>query len=77
MKRHSMRWGADGKLPDDTRTTPDKVVPEKVVPPAPKVETNKPVVEQQEEEPKPASPVEPDSFNYSADNKHGLSTIPV
>ena len=89
MKRHSMRWGADGKLPENGVVIPDnkKVVPQSQPQEQPKVESSnqqqEPVARQPSPPPSP-QPAEPSSStnpelltNENADDMHGLSPLPV
>ena len=74
MKRHSMRWGADGKLPEQGK--PAEPV-EKVVPPQPKVEPIPPVATQPEASPAEPTTTEPEPTNDSTANEHGLFPLPA
>ena len=86
MKRHSMRWGADGKLPENGVVIPDnkKVVPQSQPQQEPKVEPNnqeQPVARQPSPSPQPAEPsssTNPELLtNENVDDEHGLSPLPV
>ena len=71
-----MRWGADGKLPEQG-TPAEKVVPDKVVPPQPKVEPTPPVATQPEASPAEPTTTEPEAINHSKANEHGLFPPPA
>ena len=87
MKRHSMRWGADGKLPENGVVIPDskKVVPQSQPQEQPKVESSnqqpEPVARQPSPSPQPAEPsssTNPELLtNENADDMHGLCQLPV